>query len=420
MGPPPRKKPAAATGSFGAAAVGHGAAGGAQSTAADMASPGPEQTAAFELACEKTRSALRALAKHWQEVEPLAEAALRVAEEPPELSRDGCAWSQEVGLAYVVPTGALQCQPARQSVGREGLLISSVGGPAIPTHGSLLVAPAPPCGFGVYATSGIGQGERLGEYVGEARRYDLWCGEIKAKKVAARGSDVSSPFIRDELYAAWAGTGPTGAGVVLDAYAVGNAMRFINCSCKPNCSFKSFGHGPQSHYRLEVVALRGIAPWEQLSVDYGWYYDDATLEEIRARAVEAYHRDLPVLRGLPSPADSPTPHSEAARVLVCAMLGTQGQPDTGTLAGFLRRFVDPAALAAFLEGGGRFDEVSGFRGVPAAVWHLYEVVGAAFVGVPCRCALNPSLNCEGKCSGIIGRPLQALCSGRDDVELVEW
>lgn len=96
------------------------------------------------------------------------------------------------------------------------------------------------------------KGQRLGEYTGEARRYDLWCQEIeaplrmefvfqrstidicilwistsfdfgifavwaasvlvqialtsgKARKVALRGKSDASPFIIEELYAAWAG-----------------------------------------------------------------------------------------------------------------------------------------------------------------------------------------------------------------------
>ena len=89
------------------------------------------------------------------------------------------------------------------------------------THEALFVAPAC-CGHGLYCAKGLSKGERLGEYTGQTRRYDLWCQEIKALK-ASRGREVS-PFIEEELYAAWAGAGEKNEGVVIDAYAKGNAM----------------------------------------------------------------------------------------------------------------------------------------------------------------------------------------------------
>lgn len=76
------------------------------------------------------------------------------------------------------------------------------------THEALCIAPAPPCGYGLFVSrhqrmsiSAVGcchgarqcsqpaqpeamrplkKGQRLGEYTGEARRYDLWCQEIEA------------------------------------------------------------------------------------------------------------------------------------------------------------------------------------------------------------------------------------------------
>ena len=89
------------------------------------------------------------------------------------------------------------------------------------THESLFVAPSNSCGYGLYTACDLKKGERLGEYTGQTRRYDLWCKEIEAKKqLLGQGT---SPFIKEELYAAWAGVGD-GKGVVIDAYAKGNAM----------------------------------------------------------------------------------------------------------------------------------------------------------------------------------------------------
>jgi len=326
----------------------------------------------------------------------------------------------------VLPAGALQCQPLAGSVGRDGLHPSTAGGPPLPMHTGLIVAPAPPCGFGVFTTVVLAEGVLLGEYTGEVRRYDLWCEEIKSRKRAQRGTDASVPFIREELYAAWAGEGPAGAGVVVDAFASGNVMRFINCSCKPNCTFKTFGPGIQKHARLRVVTLREIKPWEQLSVDYGWYWDDATLEDVRLQAVVAFNRDLPVLQALHdalpregraealqgAPADA----SEAARVFFEALREARGPPlpVRSEPRSFLRRFVDSEDLVRCLEAGGSFSEVQSYRDIPNALWPLYEVVGGDLTGIPCRCALDKSLNAKGVCSGIIGRPMQSACSGRDD------
>merc|ERR1740129_2707746 len=138
-------------------------------------------------------------------------------------------------------------------------------------------------------------------------------------------------------------------------------MRFINCSCKPNCTFKLFGAGIQKHSRLRVVTLREIKPWEQLSVDYGWYFDDATLEDVRSQAVLAYNRDLPAIQALrdalpnEGKADglqcAPEGASEAVRVLFEALREARGPPLPlrSEPRSFLRRYVDSEVLAKLLE-----------------------------------------------------------------------
>jgi len=297
-----------------------------------------------------------------------------------------------------------------------------------PTHHGILIAPAPPCGFGVYAAKPLVKGEHLGEYTGESRRYDLWCDEIKKRKVELRGSEESVPFIREELYAAWTGDGPGGHGVVMDAYRIGNAMRFINCSCSPNCTFKSFDISFQNHCRKEVIALRDIERWTQLSVDYGWYFDDVTMEDVRLQAAKAYSRDVPALqelrRLLPNAMAESTRElamgpiageSEAVRVLAEAAWEAKGPPGPLRQAppSFLSRFADPIEVAAFFEGNESLQPAKTYREIPDAVWQLYEVVGAELTGIPCRCALEPSLNITNKCSGVIGRPSQTTLLGRD-------
>lgn len=430
----------------------------------------------FEAARAQTLQALGALSAHWRvaevrrhgwdeaSTESIPEAVDRVLNDPEALSLEGFAWSREAGLAFVLPSGALQCRPLARSLGADGLSISMVGGPVVQTLESLIVAPAPPCGFGVFATMPIRKGESLGEYLGIARSYDIWLKEIEDAKIILRGSKSPVPFICNELYAAWTGEGPEGAGTVVDAFAAGNAMRFVNCSCDPNVTFEQFGLGPEQHYRLEVVALRDIEAWEQIAVDYGWYHDDDTLRYVRSQAIRAFNQDVADLGRLGAwlcgqqsaaqscPAEEiscskgasstatraaalgvePVPRllvegrpqdgdSEALRALAHAIDEARGLPQHQPPS-FLRRFIIPEAVASLLEASGPcFVKVDSIHNIPGALWPMYEVVGGVAVGVPCRCGLGPSLNAGGRCSGIIGRPLQTVYDGRtDDIQTFSW
>lgn len=364
----------------------------------------------------RTRRALEALAERWPAQGPMTQAIKEILQDEEGLSEEGLSWSKEVGLAFVLPRAALQCVPLAANEPRDGLHRTATFVRIPDASSKLVVAPAGPCGFGVYATARISSGERLGEYTGEIRRYDIWCDEIKALKVKRRNSDASSPFIREELYAAWAGSGPAEKGVVIDAYHKGNLMRFINCSCKPNCSFKSVCAQGEPHGRLQVNALRAIEVGEQLSVDYGWYHDPATLEDIRKEAVAVYSSDLPQLQALqlPEPVIGDDA-SEAVQLVAEALKEARGRPGLRRRPhNFLAGMLDSEALARFLESGKRFSEAATYRAIPDPVWLLYEVLGAERVGIPCRCGSDPSLNSSGRCSGIIGRPLQVNFTGRDD------
>merc|ERR1719235_2468992 len=96
-------------------------------------------------------------------------------------------------------------------------------------------------------------------------------------------------------------------------------MRFINCSCAANCTFKPFADGGTNHSRLEVVTLRQIEPWEQLSVDYGWYFDPPTLEDVRSRALQAYNEDLDAIRGILTAGGRGVAHGEKVSEAVQAI-----------------------------------------------------------------------------------------------------
>lgn len=101
-------------------------------------------------------------------------------------------------------------------------------------------------GRGVFAVRPIRKGTRIIEYLGERVTHEE----------ADRRYDEKSPndnhtflFIVDKH-------------VVIDAGVGGNAARFINHSCDPNCESAIEGR------RVFIDAIRNIAPGEELAYDY--------------------------------------------------------------------------------------------------------------------------------------------------------
>jgi uncharacterized protein len=101
-------------------------------------------------------------------------------------------------------------------------------------------------GRGVFAAQAIPKGTRIIEYTGERVSH----------KEADRRYDDKAPddnhtflFIVDKH-------------IVIDAGVGGNAARFINHSCDPNCESVIEGK------RVFIEALRRIAPGEELAYDY--------------------------------------------------------------------------------------------------------------------------------------------------------
>jgi SET domain-containing protein len=102
-------------------------------------------------------------------------------------------------------------------------------------------------GRGVYATQRIPKGTRIVEYLGDRISH-----EEADDRYAAKGQDDGHTFlfvVSDE--------------VVIDAGVGGNAARFINHSCKPNCDTVI------EDERVFIEALRTIAPGEELAYEYG-------------------------------------------------------------------------------------------------------------------------------------------------------
>ena len=102
-------------------------------------------------------------------------------------------------------------------------------------------------GRGVFAARDIARGETVIEYRGRRMSYDEAC--------RRPDSDPDDPqhtflFALDD-------------GRVIDAGVRGNAARWINHSCAPNCETYEDERG-----RVYVAARRKIRPGEELSYDY--------------------------------------------------------------------------------------------------------------------------------------------------------
>ncbi len=113
----------------------------------------------------------------------------------------------------------------------------------------LRVAPSQIHGQGCYAVGAIASGARLREYVGE---------RIPAAEAIRREADPMRPAIftlwLDEEHA-------------IDGWVGGNESIYLNHCCEPNCDWDF------EDERAYIVALRDIAPDEELTIDYAY---DAT------------------------------------------------------------------------------------------------------------------------------------------------
>jgi SET domain-containing protein len=107
-------------------------------------------------------------------------------------------------------------------------------------------------GKGVFAVRPLGKGERVIEYTGEVIDWP--------EALRRHPHDPSDPhhtfyFSIDEDH-------------VIDAKVGGNAARWINHSCAPNCE------ADETDGRVFIRTLRAIAPGEELFYDYGLTIDE--------------------------------------------------------------------------------------------------------------------------------------------------
>lgn len=107
-------------------------------------------------------------------------------------------------------------------------------------------------GKGVFALKPISEGDQIIEYVGERITW-----KQALKRHPHDPSDPNHTFffhIDDKQ--------------VIDAAVGGNAARWINHACDPNCE------ADENDGRVFIKALRDIAPGEELFYDYGLIIDD--------------------------------------------------------------------------------------------------------------------------------------------------
>lgn len=117
-------------------------------------------------------------------------------------------------------------------------------------------------GRGVFATDVISRGERIIEYKGQRATWD-----DAMKRPDSDPDDPAHTFLFE-----------LEDGRVIDARVRGNAARWINHSCAPNCETFEDERG-----RVFIEARRKIAPGEELTYDYKLIVDGRLSKAERAQ-----------------------------------------------------------------------------------------------------------------------------------------
>lgn len=107
-------------------------------------------------------------------------------------------------------------------------------------------------GNGVFASRKIPAGQRIVEYRGE---------RIDWETALQRAEEKDGPLGHTFLFS-------LADGRVIDGGRRGNAARYINHSCEPNCEAMEHEDG-----RVYIYALRDIRRGEELSYNYALIYD---------------------------------------------------------------------------------------------------------------------------------------------------
>ncbi|MCG3188533.1 MAG: hypothetical protein LKCHEGNO_00568 [Burkholderiaceae bacterium] len=116
-------------------------------------------------------------------------------------------------------------------------------------------------GRGVYAIRPIAKGEMIIEYKGQ---MITWKQAERRHPHDPDDPDHTFFFHIDEEH-------------VIDAAVGGNAARWINHACNPNCE----SDVDEEHHRVFIKALRAIAPGEELFYDYGLVIDERYTPKVK-------------------------------------------------------------------------------------------------------------------------------------------
>ena len=107
-------------------------------------------------------------------------------------------------------------------------------------------------GKGVFALRPLAKGERVIEYKGE---HISWPEAVRRHPHDPQDPNHTFFFHIDDTR-------------VIDAKVGGNAARWINHACKPNCE------ASEEEGRIFIKALRDVQPGEELFYDYGLIIDE--------------------------------------------------------------------------------------------------------------------------------------------------
>lgn len=124
-------------------------------------------------------------------------------------------------------------------------------------------------GFGLFARDFIPEGASIIEYVGDriTKAEALRREDLRLARLAASGDGCVYVFILNKRHD-------------LDGRVSWNLARRINHSCAPNCESQNI------RGRIWIVALRDIAPDEELSYNYRFDYSEARDHPCRCGAPE--------------------------------------------------------------------------------------------------------------------------------------
>jgi SET domain-containing protein len=114
-------------------------------------------------------------------------------------------------------------------------------------------------GKGVFALAPIAKGETVIEYVGE---IITWPEALRRHPHDPSDPNHTFYFHIDDKR-------------VIDAKVGGNAARWINHACQPNCE------ADETDGRVFIKALRGIKPGEELFYDYGLVIDERYTPKVK-------------------------------------------------------------------------------------------------------------------------------------------